>query len=71
MGGFFTPDPPAPAPAPAPAPIATTDTAAADAQTRLDAIDRNRRGLYGTIATSDAGVLQPSDTTTGKSLLGE
>ena len=72
MGGFFAPDPPAPAPAPVAVPVAAPDTTAADTQARLDAIDRNRRGLYGTIATSDAGVLQSdSPAATGKSLLGE
>lgn len=70
MGGFFAPDPPAPAPPPAPAAV-TTDPTAAETQARLDTIDRNRRGLYGTIATSDAGVLQSNSPTSGKSLLGE
>ena len=69
MGGFFAPDPPAAAPPPAA--VAAPDTTAADAQARLDAIGRNRRGLYGTIATSDAGVLQSGAPAAGKSLLGE
>ena len=70
MGGFFAPDPPSPAPVSAP--VAVPDTTAADTQARLDAIDRNRRGLYGTIATSDAGALQTSSPAgSGKSLLGE
>ncbi|TAN59976.1 MAG: hypothetical protein EPN20_14260 [Magnetospirillum sp.] len=70
MGGFFAPDPP-PAPAPV-AVVAPTDPAAAETQARLDAVDRNRRGLFGTIATSDSGVLQPiAAASSGKSLLGE
>ena len=71
MGGFFSPDPPAAAPAVAPVTVSAPDTSAADAQARLDAIDRNRRGLYGTIATSDAGLLQPATPSAAKSLLGE
>jgi hypothetical protein len=70
MGGFFAPDPPAPAPVSVP--VAAPDTTAAETQARLDAVDRNRRGLYGTIATSDAGILQTgSPAAAGKSLLGE
>ncbi|MDO8606943.1 MAG: hypothetical protein Q7R40_10435 [Phaeospirillum sp.] len=68
MGGFFSPDPP-PAPAPI-APIVTADPAIAETQARQDAIDRNRRGLHGTIATSERGVLQPS-AAPQKNLLGE
>jgi hypothetical protein len=33
-------------------------------------MERNRRGRYGTIATSERGVLEPV-AATGKSLLGE
>ena len=69
MGGFFAPS--SPAPASAPAPVVAPDPTVAETQARLDAIDRNRRGLYGTVATSDAGVLQPSDPSAGKSLLGD
>jgi hypothetical protein len=70
MGGFFAPD--APSAAPVSAPVAAPDTTAAETQARLDAIDRNRRGLYGTIATSDTGALQTSSpAASGKSLLGE
>ena len=64
---------PAATPAPASLTSAATqaaDPAAADAQMRLDAIDRNRRGLFGTVATSDTGVLQPQSQG-GKTLLGE
>ncbi|RAU23820.1 hypothetical protein CU669_01650 [Paramagnetospirillum kuznetsovii] len=68
MGGFFAPDPPSPPPSPPPAPV--IDTQADAAQQRLETIERNRRGLYGTIATSEAGVLQPA-TSTGKTLLGD
>ena len=71
MGGFFAPDSPSPAATVGVAAVATPDTTAADTQARLDAIDRNRRGLSGTIATSDAGVLQTGGPATGKSLLGE
>ncbi len=68
MGGFFNPDPPAPQPVAVP--VATTDPNAEATQQRLDAIERNRRGLYGTIATSESGVLQPKSSP-GKSLLGD
>ncbi len=67
MGGFFAPDPPPPPPPPPPA---TPDPEAAAAEERLLSIGRNRRGLHGTIATSEAGVLQPR-TAAGKTLLGE
>lgn len=71
MGGFFAPDPPAvPAPAPVVLPPAP-DPEAAAAEERLDAVNRNRRGLLGTIATSDVGLLQPGGNRAGKSLLGE
>ncbi|MBI3443835.1 MAG: hypothetical protein HY055_00320 [Magnetospirillum sp.] len=70
MGGFFAPDPPAtPAPIVLP-PVVNPDAAAA--QERLDAIERNRRGLLGTIATSENGVLQTqASVPVGKTLLGE
>ncbi|WP_043745535.1 hypothetical protein [Paramagnetospirillum magneticum] len=71
MGGFFSPDPPSP-PAPVVLPPSTSaeDSATAD---RLDAINRNRRGLLGTIATSETGVLQSSASgnRAAKTLLGE
>jgi hypothetical protein len=51
-----------------PPPAPDPETAAAEE--RLQAINRNRRGLHGTIATSDSGVLQPR-TPAGKTLLGE
>lgn len=69
MGGFFASDPPAP-PAPVVLPPAAGPEAAA-AEERVNAINRNRRGLMGTIATSDAGLLQPGGGRAGKSLLGE
>ena len=69
MGGFFASDPPPPPPPvvqpPSPHPEAKA------AEERLEAINRNRRGLAGTIATSEAGLLQPSGHATAKSLLGE
>ncbi len=67
MGGFFAPDPPSPPPPP---PVVVTDPEAEAAQARQEAIARNRRGLAGTIATSETGLLQPSQGV-GKSLLGE
>jgi hypothetical protein len=69
MGGFFAPDPPSP-PAPAVLPPSPDPEAQATAE-RLDAINRNRRGLMGTIATSETGVLQSSGNRTAKTLLGE
>ncbi|ARJ64955.1 hypothetical protein WV31_04340 [Magnetospirillum sp. ME-1] len=69
MGGFFAPDPPAP-PAPVVLPPAP-DPEAAAAEERVNAINRNRRGLLGTIATSETGLLQPGGNRAGKSLLGE
>jgi hypothetical protein len=69
MGGFFAPDPPAPPPPP-PLPPPAPDPEIAAAEERLQAINRNRRGLHGTIATSDSGVLQPR-IPAGKTLLGE
>lgn len=71
MGGFFAPDPPS---APAPAVVTTTtttDTTAAETEERLAAINRNRRGLAGTIATSETGLLQSSAGRAGKTLLGD
>lgn len=71
MGGFFAPDPPS---APAPAVVAATpavDAAAAETEERLAAINRNRRGLAGTIATSETGLLQASPGRAGKTLLGD
>jgi hypothetical protein len=70
MGGFFS-SPSVASVAPLPAPPPPPDPTAAATQERLDAIERNRRGLYGTIATSDKGLLQPAAATQGKSLLGE
>ncbi len=68
MGGFFAPDPPPPAPASPPVAVVAANDGAT--QARLDAVERNRRGLYGTIATSDSGLLQ-SQAPAGKSLLGD
>ncbi|CCG41974.1 hypothetical protein [Magnetospirillum molischianum] len=68
MGGFFAPSSPSiPAPVVVASPATTTDD---EAKTRQETIDRNRRGLYGTIATSDTGLLS-SRRQGGKSLLGE
>ncbi|MBI2235767.1 MAG: hypothetical protein HYU60_02220 [Magnetospirillum sp.] len=58
------------APSPPPAPLPQPDPEATARQQRLDAMERNRRGRYGTIATSDRGLLEPV-AGTGKSLLGE
>jgi hypothetical protein len=69
MGGFFAPDPPS-----SPPPVAlppSSDPEAKAAEERLEAINRNRRGLAGTIATSETGLLQPSSKGAAKSLLGE
>lgn len=72
MGGFFAPDPPSPPPpAPVPSVPAAPDPEIAAAQARQDTIDRNRRGLLGTIATSENGVLLPQPTGGAKTLLGE
>jgi hypothetical protein len=69
MGGFFASDPPpSPAPVVLPATTSTEDSAAAE---RLDAINRNRRGLMGTIAGSEAGFLRPSGERAAKTLLGD
>jgi hypothetical protein len=69
MGGFFAPDPPS-SPAPVVVPTAPDPETEATAE-RLDAINRNRRGLMGTIATSETGLLQPSGSRAAKTLLGE
>jgi hypothetical protein len=69
MGGFFAPDPPS---SPAPVVVApTTDPEAEAAAERLEAINRNRRGMAGTIATSETGVLQSSTGRPAKTLLGD
>ncbi|MGE5502960.1 MAG: hypothetical protein ACM31L_00925 [Actinomycetota bacterium] len=68
MGGLFGGSPPSPPPAPTPPPAPDPEEEAR--QQRLDAIARNRRGRLGTIATSDAGVLDPVGQV-GKNLLGE
>ncbi|SEH45207.1 hypothetical protein [Magnetospirillum fulvum] len=71
MGGFF-----APSSSSSPAPVVVAATTAADtsaddaAKTRQETVERNRRGLYGTIATSETGLLKPR-VQGGKSLLGE
>jgi len=77
MGGFFAPSSsPSPAPVVVAAPVvpstpaAPISTADDEAKARQETIERNRRGLYGTIATSDAGLLSPRSQG-GKSLLGE
>jgi hypothetical protein len=69
MGGFFASAPPPPPP-PVVMPTAP-DPEAKAAEERLEAINRNRRGLVGTIATSETGLLQPSGRGAAKSLLGE
>nr|WP_039852080.1 hypothetical protein [Magnetospirillum fulvum] len=69
MGGFFAPSS---SPSPAPVVVAPTpDTSTEDAaKARQETVERNRRGLYGTIATSESGLLS-SRASGGKSLLGE
>jgi hypothetical protein len=78
MGGLFRAPKPvviAPAAAPAPAPAAAPQQAIEEtaAAARLEARERARRGLAGTIATSAAGVLgaRADFAATRKSLLGE
>lgn len=71
------PPPPPPPPAPvqvieAPAaPSPGPDTAEVEAKTRLDQLDRQRRGRVGLIATSDRGLLSQPAATGAKRLLGE
>jgi hypothetical protein len=71
MGGLFTaPKPPEPAPIVTPAPKEDPEEAARAA--RLEALERRRRGLAGTVATSYRGVLAENlPATDRKSLLGE
>lgn len=79
MGGLFRAPKPvviAPAAAPAPAQAAVAPQQAIEetaAAARIEARDRARRGLSGTIATSAAGVLgaRADFAATRKSLLGE
>lgn len=71
--------PPPPPPPPAPvqvieAPAAPTpgpNTAEVEAKTRLDQLDRQRRGRVGLIATSDRGLLSQPAAAGAKRLLGE
>lgn len=67
MGGFFggAPEPPAPPPPPA-----IPDSEVEARRNRQEAIDRNRRGRAGMIATSERGVLNPVGGN-AKRLLGE
>ncbi len=74
MGGLL----PAPKPAPAAPPPSTPTPAAApaapdaDSAARLRAVERTRRGVAGTIATSPLGVLEPPPGASArKTLLGE
>jgi hypothetical protein len=81
MGGIFSaPSPPPTVVAPAPAPAEDPEAAARAA--RLEALERRRRGLAGTVTTSYRGVLaqgslaqgslaQSLPATDRKSLLGE
>ncbi|EHM03328.1 hypothetical protein HMPREF9946_00290 [Acetobacteraceae bacterium AT-5844] len=76
MGGMFKAPKPTVVTAaePPPAPVATPATVAAAGQTaRLENQDRARRGLVGTIATSERGVLEaaPRLAAGRKTLLGE
>ncbi len=66
MGALFSSSSPAPAPVVIPSPPVEDD----EAKAREDAVARNRRGLFGTITTSETGLLTPR-AGTGKSLLGE
>lgn len=71
MGGFFAPDPSS-TPAPTVVAAATaTDVTANETEERLATINRNRRGLAGTIATSETGLLQGTPARAGKTLLGD
>ncbi|CAA9276698.1 MAG: hypothetical protein AVDCRST_MAG27-3466 [uncultured Craurococcus sp.] len=73
MGGLFRAPKPvivAPPPAPAPAAVAPTPAQAQQAA-ETESRARSRRGLEGTIATSDRGVLAPLPAVARKSLLGE
>ena len=73
MGGLFrAPKPVIVAPPPAPAPVAVAPTPVQAQQAALvESQARSRRGLEGTIATSDRGVLAPLPAVARKSLLGE
>ncbi|WP_043342007.1 hypothetical protein [Belnapia moabensis] len=73
MGGLFRAPKPvivAPPPAPAPVTVAPTPVQAQQAA-QVESQARSRRGLEGTIATSDRGVLAPLPAVARKSLLGE
>lgn len=70
MGGLLGGNQPSsPPPTPLP-PTTAADPEEEARKERLEAISRNRRGLFGTIATSERGVLDTSDGQP-KSLLGE
>ncbi|OEJ67526.1 hypothetical protein [Magnetovibrio blakemorei] len=70
MGGLMGGSP-APAPISTPAPFVDTQ-AATEAQQRLDAMERNRRGRNGTIQTSERGLVQlNASAPKKKNLLGE
>lgn len=56
MGGFFS----GPSAPPLSPPPPVVDTAEEERKSRLEAIDRRRRGRPGTIATSERGVLSQS-----------
>ncbi len=73
MGGLFrAPKPVIVAPPPAPAPVAVAPTPVqAQQAAQVESQARSRRGLEGTIATSDRGVLAPLPAVARKSLLGE
>lgn len=68
MGGFTS----VPS-APAPAPIPPVDTSAEDeTQSRIDAMERRRRGRSSTIRTSARGLVRPNaNAAQKKTLLGE
>ncbi len=68
MGGFL-PSPSAPS---LPSPVPEPDLEEVERQNRLEALERKRRGLAGTVATSPRGLLTLSDwAPKRKSLLGE
>ncbi|UPG72009.1 hypothetical protein MVG78_15965 [Roseomonas gilardii subsp. gilardii] len=76
MGGLFSVPKPVVVTTPALPQQAMADSSAAVAgasavQARQDDAERHRRGLAGTIATSERGVLSPLPVAARKTLLGE
>jgi len=68
MGGIFS----SPSAPPMPEPQVAVDPGIEASQTRMDRIERNRRGRAGTILTSDRGLVSlNAKAAPKKSLLGE